>query len=188
MKTIAMPSITPVLVVIAALIISTSISFAQVTGLPGNASNLREGHGDWQVACAAPGGTVLCAMSQTQLGENGQRVLSIELTIGDDSNGANGTLVMPFGLDLASGVAYRIDERNAGTAQPFRTCLPMGCVVDVTFDTDMVAALRSGNQLSVTATVDGGQELIFSVSLAGFSSAFNRVVALMRGQDIPSQP
>jgi invasion protein IalB len=64
----------------------------------------------------------------------------------------------------------------------------MGCVVDVTFDTDMVAALRSGNQLSVTATVDGGQELIFSVSLAGFSSAFNRVVALMRGQDIPSQP
>ena len=182
MKTITMPSIKSHLVAIAVLILSTSTSFAQEAGLPGNASSLREGHGDWQVVCAAPEGSVRCAMSQTQVGENRQRVLSIELTGAGDSSAARGALVLPFGLDLASGITYRLDEGSAGAIQPFRTCLPAGCIVDVAFDAGTVASLRDGNQLNVIATADGGQELIFSVSLSGFSSAYDRVVALVEDE------
>ncbi len=184
MKTITMPSIKSGLAAIAALALSTSTSFAQETGLPGNASSLREGHGDWRVTCAAPEGVVRCAMTQTQVSENRQRVLSIELTTGDDAMAASGALVLPFGLDLASGVTYRLDEGNAGAAQPFRTCLPVGCVVDVAFNADTVASLRAGKQLNVIATADArggsGQEMIFSISLTGFSSAHDRVVELLR--------
>lgn len=165
---------------IAALTLSTSTSIAQETGLPGNASSLREGHGDWQVVCAAPDGTMKCAMSQSKVDENRQRILSIELTRGDDSNTVNGVLVLPFGLDLASGVAYRLDDGQAGTVQPFHTCLPVGCIVDVAFDADTIASLRAGKQFNIIATADGGHELVFSVSLAGFSSAYDRVVELLR--------
>lgn len=180
MKIITVLSIRSGLAAIAALVLSAPMAFAQETGLPGNASSLREGHGDWQVACAAPEGAVRCAMSQTQVSENRQRVLSIELTSGDDSPTASGALVLPFGLDLASGVAYRLDEGGTVAIQPFRTCLPVGCIVDVAFDAGTVASLKAGNQLHVIATAEGGQELIFSISLAGFSSAFDRVVVLMR--------
>ncbi|SDU23398.1 invasion associated locus B family protein [Stappia sp. ES.058] len=175
-----MPRLTTGLAAIAALILSTPASFAQETGLPGNASNLREGHGDWQVACTAPEGAVRCAMSQTQVrSENRQRVLSIELASADDGNAANGALVLPFGLGLASGVVYRLDEGATGAVQPFRTCLPVDCLVDVAFDAGTVAALRAGNQLNVIATADGGQEMTFVISLAGFSSAFDRVKELL---------
>lgn len=175
-----MPNTKPGLAAIVALILSTSMTFAQEAGLPGNASSLREGHGDWQVACTAPEGTVRCAMTQTQVSENRQRVLSIELTTGDDAMAASGALVLPFGLDLASGVAYRVDERNTGAAQPFRTCLPVGCVINVAFDASTVASLRAGSQLDVITTADGGQETVFSISLAGFSSAHDRVGELLR--------
>ncbi|HBZ43909.1 MAG TPA: invasion-like protein [Maritimibacter sp.] len=175
-----MPNTKPSLAAIAALTLSTSMAFAQETGLPGNASSLREGHGDWQVACTAPEGTVRCAMTQTQVSENRQRVLSIELTTGDDAMAARGALVLPFGLDLASGVAYRLDEGSTGATQPFRTCLPVGCVVDVAFDTDTIASLRAGSQLDVIVTADGGQEMILTISLSGFSSAHDRVGELLR--------
>ena len=175
-----MPRTERSLAVIASFVLSASMAIAQESGLPGNASNLREGHGDWQVTCAPAEGVVKCAMSQIQLAENRQRVLSIELTSGDDGATASGALVLPFGLDLSSGVAHRVDEGKMGTVRPFRTCLPVGCLVDVAFDAVAVASLRAGNQLNVVATADGGQEVIFSVSLAGFTSAYNRVIALMR--------
>ncbi len=181
-KTITMSRIRSGLSATTAVVISTSMAFAQETGLPGNASSLREGHGDWQVACTVPGGSVRCVMSQTQVSENRQRVLSIELTGAGDSSAARGALVLPFGLDLASGITYRLDEGSAGAIQPFRTCLPAGCIVDVAFDAGTVASLRDGNQLNVIATADGGQELIFSVSLSGFSSAYDRVVALVEDE------
>jgi invasion protein IalB len=173
-------SIAAALAAFATAVLSISPSVAQETGLPGNASNLREGHDDWQVACTAPEGSVRCAMSQTQVrGETRQRVLSIELTTGNDRDAANGVLVLPFGLDLASGVAYRLDDDQTGAVQPFRTCLAVGCLVDVAFDASTVASLRAGNQLDVIATADGGQETVFSISLTGFSSAHDRVRDLL---------
>lgn len=41
----------------------------------------------------------------------------------------------------------------------------------MTSNADTVAALRADNRLQVIARADGGQELTFFVSLAGFSSA-----------------
>ncbi|WP_338723097.1 invasion associated locus B family protein [Devosia sp. XK-2] len=176
-----MPSTRLCLASVAALAISTSIASAQEAGLPGNASSLRESHGDWQVTCAVPEGVVHCAMSQTQVnGESRQRVVSIELANGGDTIAVNGALVLPFGLDLASGVALRLDEASTGAAQPFRTCLPVGCVVDVAFEANTVASIRAGSRLDVIATTDRGQEMIFTISLSGFSSAHDRVSELLR--------
>ncbi|QYO78967.1 invasion associated locus B family protein [Devosia salina] len=175
-----MPSPKSVLAATLALVLSISVSHGQETGLPGNASSLLESHGSWQLVCTSPEGTVRCVLSQTQLAENRQKVLSIELSHGDDRNTASGVLVLPFGLDLARGITYRLDEDQASAVQPFRTCLPVGCLVDIAFDADMVASLGTGDQLDVIATADGGQEIAFSISLAGFSNAHDRMNALLR--------
>ncbi|PRD41310.1 invasion-like protein [Phyllobacterium phragmitis] len=155
---------------------------AQEVSLPGGASTLNETHGAWTVTCAiATQGdgerAKRCALSQTQLhGQTRQRALAIELLPEED--GVDGTLVLPFGLALASGVTYQLDEGEAGAPQHFRTCLPAGCLIDIAFDARTVASLKTGDVLKVKATADGGQEMVLSISLTGFSSAYDRVVAL----------
>ncbi|WP_416208084.1 invasion associated locus B family protein [Chelativorans sp. M5D2P16] len=120
------------------------------------------------------GKTKRCAFSQ----QTRQRVLAIELR--PENEGVRGTLVLPFGLALENGITSQLEDGAEGAVQHFRICLPVGCVVDVAFDASTVASLRADNQLNVKATADGGQEMVFSVSLSGFSSAHDRVATLLQ--------
>ena len=153
---------------------------AAAQGLPGGATSLNETHGDWTVACATREGTTRCAMSQTQVrGQDRQRVLSIEVQATNADASANGTLVLPFGLQLESGVVLLIDESEFLPPLRFSTCLPAGCVVPLSFNADAISALRAGGTLGVKAAAnDSGQEVNFSISLRGFSSAHARIAEL----------
>lgn len=149
------------------------------SGLPGGASSLNETYQDWQVVCVQQGAQKRCVLSQVQTQQNGQRVLAIELDA-PSGNTVSGTLVMPFGLALAAGVSFQIDEKAEMPPVPFRTCLPGGCLVSVTFDAATIVALRSGAALKIRATADGGAPALFSVSLQGFATALDRVATLSR--------
>lgn len=179
-----MPHLRHLLPTFCLAILSGSLSFAQESGLPGNATSLRETHGDWTVSCAiaaSPEGnrTTRCSISQEQLDrQTRQRALAIELTPAGD--GAEGVLILPFGLSLEAGITYQLDDGAAGAGQRFRTCLPAGCLVNAAFDARTVALLKAGSTLKVKALAAGGQELTFSISLAGFSRAFARVSALAK--------
>lgn len=167
--------------VIAALV---TPSLAQAVSLPGGASTLNETHGAWTVTCAigaqAEGEPVKrCALSQTQMhSQTRQRALAIELYPGAD--GVGGTLVLPFGLALPEGVTFQLDDGDVGAVQQFRTCLPAGCLVDVAFDARTVESLKAAGALKVKAAAAGGDRgpVEFAVSLEGFTSAYERVVAL----------
>lgn len=153
---------------------------ANAEGLPGGATSLSETHGDWNVACAIPEGTVHCTISQTQVrGENRQRVLAIELAAAESGNTATGTLLLPFGLKLEEGVSLAIDAGAPLQTLRFSTCLPAGCLVPLTFSHDATTAMRQGTALLVSATAnDSGQKAKFSISLAGFASALARAAEL----------
>ncbi|GLI94259.1 invasion associated locus B family protein [Methylocystis echinoides] len=149
------------------------------SALPGGASSLNETYRDWRVACALQGTTKQCAMSQIQTQQNGQRVLAIELSA-PSGNAVTGTLILPFGLALDSGVTFQIDEKPAMQPVRFRTCLPAGCLVNVAFDAATLVALRAGAALKIKATADGGAAAPFAISLQGFATALDRVAALAR--------
>lgn len=152
---------------------------AAASGLPGGASSLSETYKDWQVACALQGAAKRCALSQVQTQQNGQRVLTIELNAPNGTT-VSGTLVLPFGLALDSGVTFQIDDKPAMQPARFRTCVPVGCIVSVTFNAPTLVALRAGTALKLKATADGGAAAPFSVSLQGFGTALDRVGALSR--------
>ncbi|MGO4287335.1 invasion associated locus B family protein [Bosea sp. TAB14] len=151
----------------------------QAATLPGGASSLSETHQDWQVSCVQQGAAKRCALSQSQAQQNGQRVLTIEIGA-PAGNKAGGIIVLPFGLALASGAALQIDDKPAGQPLPFRTCLPVGCVIPVSFDAPTLALLRVGGALKIKAMTDGGQDAPFSISLKGFAAALDRVAALAK--------
>ena len=147
--------------------------------LPGGATQLQETHGDWRVTCAQQERR-LCTVSQQQTDkESRQLLLAIELTA-VETDRAEGTIVLPFGLAVAQPVTLQAGDGRPATV-PFRTCLPAGCVVSVAFDPVMMTALRKETVLLVkAATAGGGQEAGFKISLNGFASAFARALALAK--------
>lgn len=149
--------------------------------LPGGASSLQESYGDWTVVCVEPNGQKRCVLSQAQADEQTkQRVIAVELTA-SDADSATGVLALPFGLALASGATLQLDDAAPGAPLPFKTCLPVGCMVPLRFDAAALAGLRKGKQLKVHAVAaDTGQPLEFSVSLKGFGPAFARTAALAK--------
>lgn len=152
---------------------------AGASGLPGGASSLNEAHKDWAVACVLQGTAKRCVLSQVQAQQNGQRILAIELNA-PNGNSVSGTLAMPFGLALDSGVTLQIDDKPAMPVLRFRTCVPIGCIVNIAFDAPTLATLRTANALKLKATADGGNAMQLSISLQGFASALDRVSALSR--------
>lgn len=147
--------------------------------LPGGASSLNETYKDWRVTCAQQSKLKRCVLSQIQAQQNGQRVLAIELSA-PGNNAVAGTLVLPFGLALDSGVVFQIDEKPAIQPVRFRTCVPAGCLVSVNFDAVTIVGLRAGTALKIKAIADGGAAAPFSISLQGFATALDRVAALSR--------
>jgi invasion protein IalB len=148
--------------------------------LPGGASQLQETHGDWRVICNPQKGETACTFSQQQIdNQSRQLVLGIELKpAGADK--AEGTLVLPFGLAVTRPVTLQVDEAGPTQNFQFRTCIPAGCLVAVTFEPGTLAAIRKGTTLAVKATGEGGQETALKISLKGFSSAFDRTAALAK--------
>lgn len=173
------------LIIIAAFTFN-SIAHANEPILPGGANTLHEAHGDWTVNCAIQtqhdgSKTKFCVFSQQQIAEaTRQRALAIELQ--PDGDGMKGSLLLPFGLALGAGVTLQLDEGEVGAPQAFRTCLPIGCLIDLAFNSPFLKNLEAGRILKVNATADthdgNGQHMTFSISLTGFSSAYHRVVAL----------
>lgn len=164
------------------------------TPAPAQPSALTESYDDWTVRCATQGaaadkageaakgkpgaGARECSLSQTQANGNGQRVLLMELRPAEDGR-LRGNLILPFGLALQKGATFAVDDLPPGKPAPFRTCLPVGCVVSLLFTDTITQSLRSGTKLIVKAQAsDPEAEVPFSISLKGFDAALQRTIAL----------
>jgi invasion protein IalB len=144
--------------------------------LPGGASSLSEAYQDWQVNCTSKDAAAHCTMVQVQADpKTKQRVLAME--IGKSADGSfSAMLIMPFGIELATGVSLQIDDAAIGSALNFSTCLPAGCLVPVAIDDEKVDALKAGTALTlIAAGSDSSDPISFSISLNGFSGAFARL-------------
>lgn len=157
----------------------TTTSAPVVSTLPGGASSLNETYKDWQVTCVSQGASKRCTITQTLTQQqNGQRVLAVELI--PSGNTVSGTLLLPFGLALDKGVTLQIDDKPVSQPWRFRTCVPAGCVVALSFETSTIAALRTGTALKLKAVSDDGNDVPLSISLSGFGAAIDRATTLAK--------
>lgn len=145
--------------------------------LPGGASSLQESYEDWSVACRIVEKKRLCAASQQQMQENGQRVIAIELQIAE-AEGLSATLILPFGLLLDAGANLAIDEKPFGETLRYRTCIPAGCLISTRFDAAMLKDLKAGKVLNLRTTSVDARQTAFAISLKGFAAAMDRLKQL----------
>lgn len=149
--------------------------------LPNGASSINESYGDWTVDCRIVDRRKQCALSQAQGNkETGQRVYAIELQ--PPVNGkTEGTILMPFGLNLDAGVILKLDDKDLGKGLRFSTCVPQGCLLPVSFPTVATEAMRKGTKLTVASlNLSSGEAVTFNVSLNGFGAALGRMTELAK--------
>jgi invasion protein IalB len=146
---------------------------------------LQETHGDWRVVCVQENDRRSCVLVQQQVRtETGQLVIRVEFSAmpGDS---IDGTIVLPFGVAVSEPVTLLLDDA-AVIKRPFRTCLPVGCVVAMSLDSKRVAQFRKAAVLTVKTTIVAPrQEVSFRVSLNGFATALARTAALAQEKGAP---
>ena len=154
-------------------------ALAQDAGLPGGASALSEMHGSWSVNCSVREAAKDCGFSQSAGNpQTGSALVAMELAA-PAANRAEGMLLTAFGLRLDAGVQLGIDGQQLGQARPFLTCVQTGCLVPLDFDEVSLSAMKVGTMLEVTGVkVDDGQPVTVTLSLAGFTAAYNRTAEL----------
>lgn len=143
----------------ATILTAFAVQAQQAPTLPGGASSLQETYQDWRVACQVADNAKRCVLLQQQNQQNGQRVLAIELNA-PAGNTMTGTLVLPLGLALDAGVTFQIDDKPAMQPMRLRTCVPAGCLVNISFDAPTVTALRAGTALKIKATFASNLHLL----------------------------
>jgi invasion protein IalB len=149
--------------------------------LPNGASSINESYGDWTVDCRIVERRKRCALSQAQGNkETGQRVFAIELQPPGGGK-TDGTILMPFGLNLDAGAVLKLDDKNLGKGLRFSTCGPQGCLLPVSFPTAATDAMRKGTKLVVASlNLSTNEPVTFNVSLDGFAAALARAADLAR--------
>ncbi|TGV57860.1 invasion associated locus B family protein [bacterium M00.F.Ca.ET.141.01.1.1] len=149
----------------------------QAASLPNGASSLQETYQDWQLACGMQDNARVCTVTQDQTQKNGQRLLAVELRVGQ-KGGLIGTLLLPFGILFDPGVAAQIDDQPPVGPLKFRTCLPNGCVALFPIDRALMQKLKAGTELKLDVTTAAETTLSIPVSLKGLGAALDRMVAL----------
>ncbi|QKD02164.1 invasion associated locus B family protein [Mesorhizobium loti] len=164
-------------VAFAASVPAASAQEQQAASLPNGASSLQETYQDWQLACRMQDNARVCTVTQDQTQKNGQRLLAVELRVGQ-KGGVAGTLLLPFGILFDPGVTLQIDDQPPLLQQRLRTCLPAGCLAVFSIDRSVLGKLRGGEVLKLNVTTDAETPLTFPVSLHGLTAALDRMVAL----------
>lgn len=142
---------------------------------------LSETYRDWVVVCQTADaqndgqGIRVCEMKQElRQQESGQRVLSVALRPEEDAGAAFLTLITPFGLRVAEQIQISVDEVPV-LETPFQTCLPQGCIVQTRLDQAAIDALQRGEAAVVSLPTTSGDQFRITISLLGFTAAWNRL-------------
>ncbi|KQT49186.1 invasion protein [Methylobacterium sp. Leaf456] len=145
---------------------------------PAGARSVSESYGDWTMNCTREDNRTDCVIIQSQGDRRtGKRLFSLELKVPKDGR-TEGLILMPFGLQIEPGVTFKLDDRGLGKGAPFTYCVADGCLVPISLPTLATDAMKTAQNLTVTAAKpDTKEPTVITVPLSGFAAAFARSAA-----------
>ncbi len=133
----------------------------------------------WQVNCSPTSDPNILACQMVQnltLAKTGQRLLTVVIKPQPKHEKKEPAIVLslPHGLFLPAGVSLQVDDGKK-TTLAVRTSDKNGAYTATALNKDFVTALKAGNVLKVTMTANNKKPVAVSVSLIGFTAAFNKI-------------
>lgn len=124
----------------------------------------------WPVMCNTPGDPATCvAIQALGIADTDQRLLTVMLQ-SDGAEGENIILQLPHGLLFPAGVQLSVDG-GAPVQASLTTSDVSGAYAGATLTEDLSAAMRAGQDLTVTFTSVEGEQIDIPVPLQGFAAA-----------------
>ncbi|MGP9805710.1 invasion associated locus B family protein [Paracoccus sp. NSM] len=97
---------------------------------------------------------------------------------------AGARLIAPLETDLLNGLGLQIDNGEA-RGYPFGVCTQVGCVSQMGFTAEEVAAMKRGTRATIQLLPFGGdpaQPVSLAASLSGFTAAFDALSAYVEAE------
>ena len=138
---------------------------------------VRETFTDWELRCERTGeGEDPCQLYQLLRDGEGNSVAEISLfkvPQNDRGVAAGATIITPLMTLLSEPIALSVDGATP-KRYPFAWCNAIGCVAQVGFTDEEIAAFRGGNagELGIVPAVAPDQRETLAISLAGFTAGF----------------
>lgn len=143
-------------------------------------------HQDWVIRCIRTDQPKdPCEMYKLLVDDDDNAVA--ELSVFPLLNGelaAGARLIAPLETDLLNGLGLQIDNGEA-RGYPFGVCTQVGCVSQMGFTAEEVAAMKRGNRATIQLLpygADPAQPVNLVASLSGFTAAFDALTAYIEAE------
>jgi invasion protein IalB len=131
----------------------------------------------WIARCssASRGAPLECAIEQSAvLTKTGQLIVLINIRVSAETRAPVGLVQLPLGLNLPAGAKLQVDDGKAFDLQ-IQTCEARGCYANVQISPDMLAAMKSGNQMKVSFQNLAKETIAIPMPLADFAAAYEKI-------------
>lgn len=145
-----------------------------------------ERYRDWALTCRtnAESGQRQCSMFQRLVVQDTNQVaLNVAIGFLQSEEGARvpvAVFTFPLGIFLPAGAELQVDDTEPTQLQIER-CFQRGCQSGLALDDKRLAQFRAGSSANVTVMQSREQSIDLTVSLSGFSAAFDALSASNTG-------
>ena len=132
------------------------------------------GPAPWRVECTGDGKSLECrAIQQIFQRDTRQLVASVAVRFAPEAKAGVMSILLPLGLNLTEPVLIKVDN-GPPERQPIQTCNNSGCLVTLTANDKLLAAMRTGTDLKLTVQDANKKPIEMSLPLLGFGIAYDK--------------
>lgn len=128
----------------------------------------------WRVECTGDGKSLECrAIQQIFQLPARQLLASVAVRYAPEAKAGTMSILLPLGLNLTEPVLIKVDN-GPPERQPIQTCNNSGCLVTLTANDKLLAAMRAGTDLKLTVQDASKKPIDLSLPLLGFGIAYDK--------------
>lgn len=127
---------------------------------------------DWRLTCAPRTQKDGVCIIQSGIVQKGTNNMVAELTIAKKDKADLLSILVPLGVYVPSGVQLTIGPGGAKTI-PFKTCLDIGCIASVPFDSALSQAMSQNSDGVISVVAGNGKSLPLNFSLHGYNDTMS---------------
>ncbi len=134
----------------------------------------------WELRCGTPPNAQrkVCQMEQDVFreGSTEQQIAKIAVGFPPSSENPGMLILSPLATWLPPGIGFQLDSGQEQRV-PVQRCSPQGCVTEILIEAPLLKAMKAGTQINLTIHDRSRQPVKGTVSLLGFTAAFDAMMA-----------
>ena len=151
-----------------------SAAFASIATAPAaQAQQADQPPQGWFKVCSKQEDNDICNVQNIRTANTGQLLTAVNLIkISGKVNRAIFQIAVPTGRVIPAGIGLQIDGGQARKID-YAICLPDRCIAEAPLSDELIASLKKGGELKLTSVNFQNQPNPISISLGGFTAAFD---------------